>query len=159
LGTVVGFVVGVADALDGLATGGAGLAEASVRGHVFAEGRDFFGEGLRGFRVEAVDPELKGVAGGGVEALPLGWSELVGLEDRREFGGVEDFVGVGVAYAAEDAWVSEGSLEGAVFGGEGGVEAFEVGGEDVDSSGVDFFGGGFVREEVEGGSAFGASFG
>jgi len=71
LGAVVGLVVGVADALDGLAAGGAGLAEASVDGHVFAEGCDFFGEGFGGFGVEAVDPELHDVAGGVVEALPL----------------------------------------------------------------------------------------
>ena len=73
MGAVVGFVVGVADALDGLAAGGAGLAEAAVDGHVFAEGGDFFGEGFGGFGVEAVDPELERVAGGGEEALPLVW--------------------------------------------------------------------------------------
>jgi hypothetical protein len=38
VGAVVSLVVGVADALDGLATGGAGLAEAAMDGHVFAEG-------------------------------------------------------------------------------------------------------------------------
>ena len=37
---------------------------------------------MGGFGGEAVDPELEGVAGGGVEALPLGWSELVVAEDR-----------------------------------------------------------------------------
>ncbi len=158
-GAVVGLVVGVADALDGLAASGAGLAEASVDGHIFAEGGDFFGEGLSGFGVEAVDPELEGFASGGEEALPLLGGEFVGEEDGREAGGVEDLVGVGVADAGEDARVGEGSLEGAVFGGEGGAEAFEVGGEDVDSSGVDFFGGGLVGEEVEGGSALGAGFG
>ena len=70
-GAVVGFVVGVADALDGRAAGGAGLVEAAVDGHVGAEGSDFFGEGLGGFCREAGYPEIERVAGGGVEALPL----------------------------------------------------------------------------------------
>ena len=72
---------------------------------------------------------------------------------------MEDLVGVGVADAGEDARVGEGSLESAVFGGEGGAEAFDVSGEDVDSSGVYFIRGGFVGEEMEGGSALGACFG
>ena len=71
---------------------------------------------------------------------------------------MEDLVGVGVADAGEDAWVGEGPLEGAVFGGECGAEVFEGHGEDVDASGVDVFGGDFVGEEVEGGPAFGAGF-
>ena len=45
-GAVVGFVVGVADALDGCGAAGAGEIEAAVHGHVGAEGGDFFGEGL-----------------------------------------------------------------------------------------------------------------
>jgi len=67
-GAVVGFVVGVADALDLLTAARAGVAVAAVRGHVFAECGDFFGEGV-GF--EAVDPELEGFARGGEEARPL----------------------------------------------------------------------------------------
>jgi hypothetical protein len=130
-----------------------------VDGHVVAEGGNFFGEVVGGFGVEAGYPELKGVAGGGVEALPLFGGEFVGELDGGETGGVEDLVGVGVADAGEDARVGEGSLEGTVFGDEGGAEVFEAGGEDVDSAGVDFSCGGFVWEEVEGGAAFGAGFG
>ena len=63
--------------------------------------------------------------------------------------GVEDLVGVRVADAGEDAWVGEGSLEGAVFCGECGAEAFEVGGEDVDAARVDVFECFFVGEEME----------
>jgi hypothetical protein len=83
----------------------------------------------------------------------------VGLQDRRELGGVEDLVGVGVADAAEDARVGEGSLEGAVFGGEGGAEFVEGGGEDVDPSRVDVLKRGFVGEEVERSAVFGTGFG
>ena len=73
--------------------------------------------------------------------------------------GVEDLVGVGVADAGEDARIGEGSFEGAVFYGEGGAEAGEIGGEDVDSARVDVVCGGLVCEEMERGSAFGACFG
>jgi hypothetical protein len=58
LGAVVGLVVGVADALYGLAAGWAGLSEAAVDGHVAAEGGDLLGKVSGGLRVEAVDPEL-----------------------------------------------------------------------------------------------------
>ena len=51
--------------------------------------------------------------------MPLFGREFAGLREGRELGGVEDLVGVGVAYAGEDAWVSEGALEGTVLGGEG----------------------------------------
>ena len=159
LGAVVGFVVRIADALDGRAAGGAGLIETPVDGHVGAEGGDFFGEGFGGFCFEAGYPEIERVAGGGVEALPLVGSQLVGLEDGREVGGVEDLVGVGVADAGEDAGVGEGSLEGAVFCGEGGAEVFEGCGEDVEAAWIDFVGDGFVGKEMEGSSAFGAGFG
>ena len=158
LGAVIGFIVGVADALDGLAAGWAGFSEAAVDGHVVAEGGDFLGEVAGGFGVEAVNPELKSVAGDSVEALPLLGGEFVGELDGREMGGVKDLVGVGVADAGQDARVGEGSLEGAVFGGEGRAEFFGSGGEDVDAAGIDglhFF---FVAKEVEGGAAFGAGF-
>jgi len=164
LRAVVGFVVGVADSLDGCAAGWAGLSEAAVHGHVFAEGGDFFGEGCGGFGVEAGYPKTKRVASGGEEALPLVFGEFVGLQDGGEMGRVEDLVGVSVADAGEDARVGEGSLEGAVFGGEGSAEGCEVGNEDaareeIKAAGVDVFCGRFVGEEVEGGAAFGAGFG
>ncbi len=123
---VVGLVVGVTDALDLFAASWAGLAEASVNGHVFAEGGDFFGEACVCFGVQAVDPELKGFASGCVESLPFFRFELVGLRDGRELRCVKDLVGVGVADAAEDAGIGEGSLEGAVFGGERVAEGLEV---------------------------------
>ena len=159
MGAVVGLVVGVADTLDGLAAGGAGLSETAVDGHVVAEGGYFFGEVAGGFGGEAGDPESQGVAGGGVEALPLVGGEFVCELDGGETGGVEDLVGVGVADAGEDARVGEGSLEGAVFGGEGGAEVFEAGGEDVDAAGVDGLHVVLVAKEVEGGAALGTSFG
>ena len=130
-----------------------------MNGHVFAEGGDLFGEGVGGFGVEAADPEIKRVAGGGEEALPLLGGEFVGEEDWGELGGVENLVGVGVADAREDARVGEGPLEGAVFQGESRAEGFEVRGEDLDSAWIYFFCGGFIGEEIKRGSALGAGFG
>lgn len=72
---------------------------------------------------------------------------------------MEDLVGVGVADAAEDARVGEGSLEGAVFCSECGAEACEVGGEDVDAAGVYGLHVFFVAKEVDGGAALRTGFG
>ena len=156
-GAVVGFVVGVADALDFCAAAGAGLAVAAVDGHAFAEGGHFFGEFVFGFGAESGDPVFEGVARGGVESLRfLPGVSLLGEDDGRELGGVEDFVGVGVADAAEEARVGEGALEGVVFVGEGGARSVEVGGENVDAAGVERGEAGFVADEVEGGAAFGS---
>ena len=55
-GAVVGFVVGVADALDGRATTRAGLAEAGVYRHLRAKGCDVLREFFPGFGGEPVDP-------------------------------------------------------------------------------------------------------
>ncbi len=52
-------------------------------------------------------------------------------------GSVEDFVGVGVADAAEQARVGKGALEGVVVTGEGFGEFSEIGGEDIDAAGVE----------------------
>src|ERR1700744_4770056 len=61
-GAVVGFVVGVADALDGRAAAWAGKIEAAVHGHLGTEGGDLLGEVFLGFGVEAVDPGFKRLA-------------------------------------------------------------------------------------------------
>jgi hypothetical protein len=123
--TVVGFVVCVADALDGCGAARAGLEIAAVRGHVGAEGGYFFGELELGFCIEAVYPGLERGTGGDVEAGELFGGKLTCLGERRELSGVEDLVRVGVADAGEDSWVGQGALEGAVFCGEGLLEGFE----------------------------------
>ncbi len=134
---VVGLVVGVADALNFVAATGAGLAIASVNGHVWAEGSNLFREICGGFGAKFVDPESEGVAGGIEECLPFGGLQFVGERDGRKFGGVEDFVGVGVADAAEDARVGERAFERAIFGSECGVEGIEIGGENFQAIGID----------------------
>ncbi len=82
----------------------------------------FSGKACVASALRAVDPELKRLAGGGEEALPLLVGEFVGLEDRGEMGSVEDLVGVSVADAGEDARVGESTFQGAVFDGKSGAE-------------------------------------
>jgi hypothetical protein len=128
-------------------------------GHPGAEGGDFFREALLGFGVETVDPESKSGAGGCEEAVPLFGLELVGEGDGRELGGVEDFVGIGVADAADEAGIGEGSLECAVFGIQGGAEAVEIRRKDFEAAGIEVAKGLFATDEMEGGAALGAGFG
>jgi len=61
-GAIVGFVVGVANALDFFSTSQTGLAEAAVDLHVWVKGGYLFGERGCRFRAEAIYPELDGVA-------------------------------------------------------------------------------------------------
>src|ERR1700722_15723537 len=57
-GAVVGLVIGIANALDLLATARAGLVEASVHSHLRPESRHSFWEFFLGFGLHAVNPEL-----------------------------------------------------------------------------------------------------
>ncbi len=50
---------------------------------------------------------------------------------------MEDFVGVGVADAADEAWIGEGPLKGAVFLAQGGAESIQIGREDLHAAGID----------------------
>jgi hypothetical protein len=79
--------------------------------------------------------------------------------DGRKFCGVQNFVGVGVANSAEQARIGEGSLEGAVFGGERVAERVEIAGEDFDSSGIDGIEAAFASEHVQRSAVLGAGFG
>ncbi len=132
---------------------------ASVDGHAFAESRHVLGEVGAGFGFQVVDPVPEGSLGGFVEAMPGFIRQFVGLGERGELGGVENFVGVRVADATAETGVGESSLEGVIFAGEGDAEGFWGGGEDVDAAGVEGAEGSFALDDVEGGSAFGSGFG
>ena len=137
-GAVVGLVVGVANALDGIAAARAGLAELTVNGKLGAEGGYFFGEFISGFGLQPAYPLSQRGARGGEEALPFFGLELVGLGDGRELGRVQNLVGVGVAYAADEARIGEGALERAVLERECGAEFVQIRGKDFDAAGIDF---------------------
>src|ERR1019366_10247056 len=74
---------------------------------------------------------------GSKEAIPLVRLELVSERDGRELGCMQNFVGVGVADAADETRISEGTLESAVLKSECGAKAVEVCREDFDAAGID----------------------
>jgi hypothetical protein len=156
---VVGFIVGVADALNFVAAAWAGLAIASVNGHVWSKRGHFFWEICGGFGAEFFDPERKRVARSGEECLPLGRLQFVCDRDGREFGGVEDFVGVGVADPAENARIGERAFESAIFGGERGAKGIEIGGENFQATGIDGAETVFTNEKMQRCAMLGAGFG
>jgi hypothetical protein len=77
----------------------AGLPEAAEHGVVRAEGSDLAGAGkAAGERgAQRVDPAAQRALRGGEEPRDLGAAGLVRAFERREPGGVQDFVSVGVA--------------------------------------------------------------
>jgi len=96
---------------------------------------------------------------GRVEATQVFGRELSRLRERRELGGVEDLIGVGVADAGEDARVGEGALKCVIFGNEGLPEVLEAEGKDVQAAGVELGEGCLSLNEVQGGAAFRPGFG
>ena len=117
---VVRLVVRIANAENLVPAAGTGLPVAAVDGHALAEGSDFLWERDNGFGAEAVGPGLENFTGGCEEALPLGRRQFTSERDGRQLGRVQDLVRVGVADAAEQAWIGKGPLKRAVLGREGG---------------------------------------
>ena len=79
--------------------------------------------------------------------------------ERAELGFPENFVGVGVANAGEEARVGERALEGVIGGSEAGGELFESGVQDFEAAGIELVEAGFALDDVERGAFFGAGFG
>ena len=134
---IVGFVVGVADALNFGGAPRAGLFVAAVNGHAFAEGGDFFREFVGGFSAQPIGPLREAGTDGFEEALDFGHAEFLGERERRKFGFPENFVGVGVADAAEEARVGEGALERMVGGEKPGGELFGSSVENFEAAGIE----------------------
>ncbi len=78
MGAVVGFVIGIANALDLLAAPWTRLVEAAVHGHLGTKSGDFFREALFGLGAQALNPEGESGTRGSEEAFPLVGLELVG---------------------------------------------------------------------------------
>lgn len=72
-GTVVGFVVGVADALNFFAASRTRLAKAAVDSHFRPEGCHFFRKVCLCLAAQTIDPELQSLARRGKEPLPFFW--------------------------------------------------------------------------------------
>src|ERR1039458_6873839 len=86
---------------------------------------------------------------GSEEPIPLVGLEFVSERDGGELGRMENLVGVGVADAADEARIGEGTLEGAVLKSECGAKAVEVRREDFDAAGIDGVEGLFAAQDVE----------
>ena len=147
--TIVGFVAGVADALDFCAAARAGLFVTAVDGHSFAEGCDSFGEFAGGLRAQAINPAREAGADGFEEALDLCDRELLREGKRREFGFPKDFVGVGVADAAEDVGVGEGAFESVIGGEKCGGELLGSGAEDFKAARIEGSKAVFPEDDVQ----------
>ena len=156
---IVGFVVGIADALDFFSAPWAGLSVAAVNRHFFPKRGDFFGEGDLGFGAETIDPESESVARGGEESFPFLRVQFLREGDGGKFCGMQYFIGVGVADSAEEAWIGEGAFERAVFGGKCFAKRIQIAGENFDSAGVDGAETVFAGEDMQGGAVLGAGFG
>lgn len=157
--TVVGFVAGVTDALDFAAATRARFFITAVDGHVFTERGNFFGEFSSGFGAKVIGPVRERGTDGFVEALDFGNGELLGERERRELSFPEDFVGIGVADATEEARVGEGALESVVGGEKDGGELLEIGVEDFEAAGIERAEAVFAGDDVKRGALLGASFG
>src|SRR5712692_8885413 len=115
-GAIVGFVGGITDALDFCVAARAGLLVAAVNGHAFTKSGDVLGEFSGGFDTQALGPAGERSASGCEEALDFRRGEFLGERERRKFRFEQDFIGIGVADAAEEPGVGEGTLERVVRG-------------------------------------------
>ena len=156
---VIRFVVGVADALDGMAAARAGLLVTAVDGHAFAEGGDVFREVAGGFGAEAIGPSSETVTDGFIEANDFGVGEFLGKSEWAKLSLPEDLVGIGVADAGEEARVGESAFEGVIVGRKAGGKLLEAGFEDFEASRIEGAEAGFAFDNVEGSAFFRAGFG
>ena len=126
----------------------------SGRNAVTFSGKSFFASAA-----EPIHPQFERFARCRVQAMPLLVGHFLRLKNGRELRGVENFVGVGVADAAEVARIGESALDGVIFGGERGAESGEIGGEDVDAAGVESGEIFFAADDMERRAMFCAGFG
>ena len=105
--------------------------------HFLAERRDFFRELARRFRAQAIDPLAEHFAGCGVEARRLFRRQFQGHGDGRKVRTVQDFVRVGIADSTEQAWISQGALDGVTLAHQSGGEIFERRVEHLEASTVE----------------------
>ena len=137
-GAVVTLVCRITDALDRGVTYGAGLVVFAVDGHLRMEGGDFVRESVADFPLEALGPLGEDVAGRFEQTLDFVLGQFRGVFERREAGAVQDFVGVGVADAGEEARVRQGPLEGVIFTPQAVVEVPDRSLEHFDATSIEF---------------------
>lgn len=133
---VVGLVSGIDDSLDRRAAHGTGLAMAPVHGHLVVERSDPFGELLSRLAPQPVGPVDQGSPDGLVEPHDLFSAQGIRQLERRQSRAVQDLVRVGVADAAENAWVGQRALQRVPLAPQGRVETVEIRLEDLQATGV-----------------------
>ena len=115
LRAVVRLVLRVDDALHGRAAVGAGLVVPAVHGHVGPERGDLVGPPVARLLDQLVSPLSQGRNRCLEQALHFLGRQRRRALDRRDLGGVEDLVRVGVADPAEDLLVRDGALQSSVL--------------------------------------------
>ena len=113
------------------------MLELAVDGHLGTEGSDVFGEFAVGVQTEAGGPVAESRLDGDVEPLQFEGRQLLGELHGGELRVPQDFVGISVADAAEDAGICESALEGVIFRLQGASEVGESGVEKFEASGVE----------------------
>ena len=156
---IVGFVGSVTDALNFCVTARAGLFVAAVDGHAFAKGGHVFGEFSGSFGAQALGPTGERGACGGEEAPNFRHGELLGERERGKFRFEQNFVGIGVADAAEKAGVGEGALERVVRGEKDRRKARRIGLENFEAAGIESEKASFSRDEMKRSALLRTSFG
>src|SRR5690242_19571752 len=97
MSAVVRLFIGVTDAKYFLAASRARFAIASVNCHTLAESSDLLGKGDLGFVPQVFHPEFKGRSRGSEQALPFVGRQFLRQCNRRQLGGMQNLVRVGVA--------------------------------------------------------------
>src|SRR5215831_5120818 len=81
--------------------------------------------------------------------MDLEGGELLSKRKRRKSCLKQNFVGVGVADAAEKTWVGEGALQGVICGQQNGGELHRVGLENLNATGIQLAKSGLARNHME----------
>jgi hypothetical protein len=158
-GAIVGFVGGVTDALDFRVAARARLFVTAVDGHAFAKSGDVFGESAGSFGTQPVGPAGERVTRGREKALDFRRGKLLGERERGKFRREQNFIGIGIADAAEEAGVGEGTLERVVRREKNGGKARRIGVENFKAAGIESEKAGFSRDEMKRSALLRAGFG
>ena len=116
--------------------------------HLRAKRGDFLWEPVAGLASESLGPLAEGRLGGGVKSRDLRLGEAAGELDRREPGGVQDLVGVGISDPGEEPRVGERSLQRMVLGRQHPGKRADVGAEHLETAAVVLGEGGLSGHDV-----------
>ena len=93
-----------------------------MNGHLRAKGRDLLVKARAGLLGETVDPLAQNLLCRLVQQRELLGRELLRQTNRRQSRAVQDLIGIGVTYAAEQSRIGEGPLQRVVLPDDGSCE-------------------------------------